>query len=57
MTLWIGNGAVLKSSSPWQLKEFWKLDNSIHELFIFKVLLIAIDWNFEELHHYLYIKS
>ena len=22
MTLWTGNGAVLKSSSPWQLKEF-----------------------------------
>ena len=22
MTLWIGNGAVLKSSSQWQLKEF-----------------------------------
>ena len=21
MTLWKGNGAVLKSSSPWQLKE------------------------------------
>ena len=24
MTLWIGNGAVLKSSSQWQLKEFRK---------------------------------
>ena len=45
MTLWIVNGAVLKSSSQWQLKEFWK-NNSIHELFIFKILLIAIDWNF-----------
>ena len=22
MTLWIGNGAVLKSASQWQLKEF-----------------------------------
>ena len=22
MTVWIGNGEVLKSSSPWQLKEF-----------------------------------
>ena len=22
MTLWIGNGEVLKSSSQWQLKEF-----------------------------------
>ena len=39
MTLWIGNGAVLKSSSQWQLKE-------VDELFIFKILLIAMDWNF-----------
>ena len=46
MTLWIGNGAVLKSSSQWQLNEFWKLNSSVHELFIFKILLIAIDWNF-----------
>ena len=46
MTLWTGNGAVLKSSNQWQLKEVWKLNNSIHELFIFKILLIAIDWNF-----------
>ena len=47
MTLWIGyNGAVLKSSSQWQLKEVWKLNISVHELFIFKILLIAIDWNF-----------
>ena len=37
MTLWIGNGAVLKSSSQWQLKEFWKWNNSGHELFIFKI--------------------
>ena len=43
MTLWIGNGAVLKSSSQWQLKEFCNLNNSGHELFIFKILLIAID--------------
>ena len=43
MTLWIGNGAVLKSSSQWQLKEFWKFNNSGHELFIFKILLIAIE--------------
>ena len=28
MTLWIGNGAVLKSYSQWQLK----LNNSVHEL-------------------------
>ena len=32
--------------SQWQLKEVWKLNNSVHELFIFKILLIAIDWNF-----------
>ena len=42
----IGNGAVLKSSSQCQLNEFWKLNNSGHELFIFKFLLIAIYWNF-----------
>ena len=36
MTLWIGNGAVLISSSQWELKEFWKLNNSGHESFIFK---------------------
>ena len=46
MTLWIGNGAVLKSFSQGQSKEFGKLNNSGHELFIFKILLIAIDWNF-----------
>ena len=40
------NGAVFKSSSQWQLKEVWKLNNSVHELFIFKMFLIAIDWNF-----------
>ena len=43
MTLWIGNGAVLVSSSQWQLKEFRKLNYSGHELFIFKILVIAID--------------
>ena len=57
MTLWIGNGAVLKSSSESQLKEVRKLNNSVHELFIFKILLIAMDWNFQELHHYLSINS
>ena len=46
MTLWIGNGAVLKSSSQWQLKEIWKVNNSAHELFIFKILLTTMDWNF-----------
>ena len=50
MTLWIGNVAVLKSFSQWQLKEFSKLNNSVHELFIFKILLSAIDWNFKDLH-------
>ena len=46
MTEWTGNGAVLKSSSQWQLNEFWKLNNSSHDLFIFKILLIATDLNF-----------
>ena len=46
MTLWIGNGTVLKGSSQWQLEDIWKLNNSVHELFIFKILLIAMDWNF-----------
>ena len=32
MTLWIAYGAVLKSSSQWQLKEFLKLNNSGHDL-------------------------
>ena len=39
MTLWIGNGAVLKSTSQWQLNEFWKLNNSGYELFILKILV------------------
>ena len=46
MTLWKGNGAVLISSSQWQLIEICKLNNSVHELFIFKIILIATDWNF-----------
>ena len=46
LTLWIDNGAVLKSSSQWELKWFLKVNNSGHELFIFKILLIAIDWNY-----------
>ena len=57
MTMWIDNGAVLKSSSQWQFKEFQKLNISGHELFIFKILLIGIYSNFKELHHYLSIKS
>ena len=39
MTLWKGNGAVLRSSSQQQLKE-WT------ELFNFQNYLIAMDWNF-----------
>ena len=56
-TLWKGNGAVIKSSSQWQLKECWKLNNSVHELSIFMILLIAIGCNFYELHYYLSIRS
>ena len=32
--------------SQWQFKYFWKLNTSVHELFIFKILLIAMDRNF-----------
>ena len=46
MFLWIGNGAVLKRSSQWQL--ILKLDNSVHELFIFKIPIIEIP--FLEIH-------
>ena len=28
------------------LKKFEKFNNSVHELFIFKIHLLAIDWNF-----------
>ena len=34
MTLWIGNGAVLNSSSQWQLKEFRR------NYLFFKILLL-----------------
>ena len=51
MTLWIGNGAVLQSSSQWQNE----INHSWTELFNFQILLIAIDWNFYEMHHYLSI--
>ena len=40
MTLWIGNGAVIKCQST-AIKRI--LNNSVHELFIFKILLIAMD--------------
>ena len=36
MTLWIGNDAVLKISGQRQLKEFRKLNYSVHELFYFQ---------------------
>ena len=36
MTLWTVNGAVLKSSSQWQLKEILKINNSWSELFNFQ---------------------
>ena len=45
----VGNGAVLKSSSQWQLKEFRKLNNSGHELFIIRrntVLLVTSSFSF-----------
>ena len=45
MNLLIGNGAVLKSSSQWQLKEFRKINNSWTELFNFQNSFV-IDWNF-----------
>ena len=35
MTLWIANGAVLKSSSQWQLKAI-KINSSWMELFNFQ---------------------
>ena len=46
MNLWIGNGAVLKSSSQWKLKEFLKSIIHGRNYLIVKILLIAIDWNF-----------
>ena len=50
ITLWIENGAVLKSSSQWQLMNFEKRKkkkkDSWTELFHFQIFLIAIDKNF-----------
>ena len=43
MTLWTGNGADLKSSSQCKLKEFWKLDNSDHEISIFNCKIGCMD--------------
>ena len=43
MTLWIGNGAVLQSSSQWQLQEFWKYIIHGRNYLIFNIHLIAID--------------
>ena len=47
MTLWIGNAAVLKSSRQIKLKNFENkyIVHGLNYLF-FKILLIAIDWNF-----------
>ena len=36
LTLLIGNGAVLKSFSQWQLKEILKINSSWMELFNFQ---------------------
>ena len=61
MTLRIGNDAVLKSYSQWQLKEFRKLNNSGHELFVFKILLIyAPDLSIRghiKAHHHVFVYS
>ena len=46
ITLWIGNGAVLKSSKSMAIKRILKMNNSWTKLFDFQILLIAIDWNF-----------
>ena len=44
--LGLAYGALLKSSSHWQLKENLKINSSWPDYSIFKILLIAIDWNF-----------
>ena len=41
MTLWIGNGAVLKSSCKWQLKEFRKSILHGRNYLNFEILLIG----------------
>ena len=46
MTLWIVYGAVLKSSSQWQLKEFRKYVVHGRNDLIFKIHLIAIDCHY-----------
>ena len=38
--------SLLTSFVHYPLKGIWKLNNFGHDLFIFKILLIAIDWNF-----------
>ena len=35
---WLNDEVKASSSSQWQLKELRELDNSVHELFIFKIL-------------------
>ena len=49
--------AIVKVPIAANFKKFWKFNSSGHEWFIFKILLIATDWNFYELHHYLSINS
>ena len=39
MTLWIGNGAILKKFSQWQLKEFLKKIIHGRKYLFFKILL------------------
>ena len=46
MTLWAGNGTVLKSSSQWHLKEFKKKTIHGRNYLILDIHLMTIDWNF-----------
>ena len=47
MTLWIGNGAVLKIFSQWQLKEFENKIIPAMNYLIFKILLVGRYWDFD----------
>ena len=42
MILQIGNGAILTSSSKWQLKALWKLNNSVQELLFSKLIYLPL---------------
>ena len=46
MTLSIGNGAVLRSSSQWQLKEFDGIDG-IYLYFVNNTFLVDRYWDFK----------